>query len=40
MKMTEFSFKREPIWMMVFPVAMGVIGLLILLFVILFILFR
>jgi hypothetical protein len=36
MKMTEFSFKREAMWMMVFPAALGIIGLLILLFVILF----
>jgi len=36
MKLTEFSFKREAMWMLMFPIAMGVIGLLILLFVILF----
>ena len=31
MKLTRFSFKSEPIWMLVFAVAPGVIGLLILL---------
>jgi len=36
MKMTEFSFRREPIWMLGFSVAPAVLGLLILLFVILF----
>ena len=36
MKMTEFSFKREPIWILVFSVASAVIGLLMMLFVTLF----
>ena len=35
MKMTGFSFKSEAIWMMVFPLAVAMLGLLMLLFVIL-----
>jgi hypothetical protein len=31
MKLIQFSFKREPIWMLVFSLAPAVLGLLILL---------
>ena len=36
MKMTGFSFKNEAIWMLVFSIASGVLGLLMMLFVFLF----
>jgi len=36
MKMSGFSFKREPVWMLALSVAPAVLGLLILFFVILF----
>jgi len=36
MKMIGFSFKSEAIWMLVFSIAPGVLGLLILFFVIMF----
>jgi hypothetical protein len=35
-KLLGFSFKSEPIWMLVFSIVPGVLGLLIVLFVILF----
>lgn len=36
MKWFEFSFEREPVWMVVLSIASGIVGLLILLFVVLF----